>query len=109
MKELIQKNKFKHRLGPGGYKAAIPLWIKKEQELREAGIPDTLEGCTLCMRNWIHGRYHIDDKRQLVNSNSDITRVIENAKDLITKEKTGKFKPQYQKEQLSVGLEKEEH
>jgi hypothetical protein len=25
MKELIQKNKFKHRLGSGGYKAAIPL------------------------------------------------------------------------------------
>jgi hypothetical protein len=30
MKELIQKKKFKHRLGPGWYKAAIPLWIKKE-------------------------------------------------------------------------------
>jgi hypothetical protein len=25
MKELIRKNKFKHRLGPGGYMAAIPL------------------------------------------------------------------------------------
>jgi hypothetical protein len=25
MKELIRKNKFKHRLGPGGYKAAILL------------------------------------------------------------------------------------
>jgi hypothetical protein len=53
MKELIQKNKFKHRIGPSGYKVAIPLWIKNEQELREAGIPDPLEGCTLCMRNWI--------------------------------------------------------
>jgi hypothetical protein len=51
MKELIRKNKFKHRLGPGRYKAAIPLWTKKEQELREAGIPDPLEGCTLRMRN----------------------------------------------------------
>jgi hypothetical protein len=30
MKELLQKNKFKHRLGPGGYKTAIPLWTKKE-------------------------------------------------------------------------------
>jgi hypothetical protein len=25
MKVLIQKNKFNHKLGPGGYKAAIPL------------------------------------------------------------------------------------
>jgi hypothetical protein len=89
MKELIWKNKFKHRLGPGGYKAAIPLWTKKEQELREAGIPDPLEGRTLPARNWIRGQSRIDDNRQLVTSNSDISRVIENAKDLITKEKIG--------------------
>jgi hypothetical protein len=76
MKELIWKNKFKHKLGPSGYKAAIPLWTKKEQELREARIPDPLEGCTLCMRNWIRGRSCIDDKGQLVTSNYDITRVI---------------------------------
>jgi antitoxin component HigA of HigAB toxin-antitoxin module len=94
MKELIRKNKFKHRLGSSRYKVAIPLWTKKEQEHHEAGIPDPLEGCTLHMRNWIRGRSRIDDKGQLVTSNSDITRVIENAKDLITKEKTGKFKPQ---------------
>jgi hypothetical protein len=30
MKELIRKNKFKHRLGPGRYKVAIWLWTKKE-------------------------------------------------------------------------------
>jgi hypothetical protein len=53
MIELIRKNKFKRRLGPGGYKATIPLWAKKEQELREAGIPDPLEGCMLHTRNWI--------------------------------------------------------
>jgi hypothetical protein len=62
MKELIQKNKFKHRLGPGGYKATIPLLTKKEQELHEAGIPDPPEGSTLHMRNWIWGWSRIDDK-----------------------------------------------
>jgi hypothetical protein len=69
MKELIQKNKFKHRLGPGGYKAAIPLWTKKEQELHEARILDPLEGCTLHTRNYIRGQSHIDDNRQLITSN----------------------------------------
>jgi hypothetical protein len=39
----------------------------------------------------------------------DITRVIENVKDIITKEKAGKFKPQHQKGQLSTALETEEH
>jgi hypothetical protein len=38
MKELNAKNKFWHKLGLGGYKAAIPKWAKKEQELRDAGI-----------------------------------------------------------------------
>jgi hypothetical protein len=109
MKELIQKNKFKHRLGPGGYKAAIPFWTKKEQELRETGISDPLEGCTLRMRNWIRGRSRIDDNRPLVTSNYDITRAIENAKDLVTKEKISEFKPQHQKDQLTAALETEEH
>jgi hypothetical protein len=85
LKELIQKNKFKHRLGPGGDKATIPLWTKQKHELREAGILDPLEGCTLSMRNWIQGRSRIDDNGQLVTTNSNLTRVIENAKDLITK------------------------
>jgi hypothetical protein len=35
--------------------------------------------------------------------------VIENAKDLVTKEKTGKFKPQRQKDQLSAALETKEY
>jgi hypothetical protein len=45
----------------------------------------------------------------LVTSNSDITRVIENAKDLLSKEKTGKFMPRRQKDQLSTALNTEEH
>jgi hypothetical protein len=61
------------------------------------------------MRNWIREQSHRDDKGQLVTSNSDITRVIENAKDLITKEKISKFKSQRQKDQLSAALEAEEH
>jgi hypothetical protein len=35
--------------------------------------------------------------------------VIENDKDLITKQKIGEFKPQRQKDQLSIALEIEEH
>jgi hypothetical protein len=35
--------------------------------------------------------------------------VIENAKDLITKEKTDEFKPQRHKDQLSAALDTEEH
>jgi hypothetical protein len=46
MKEPNKKNKFRHKLGLGGYKAVMPIWTKKEQELHEAGISDPPEGCT---------------------------------------------------------------
>jgi hypothetical protein len=49
------------------------------------------------------------DNGQLVTSNSDITRVIQNAKDLITKEKISEFKPQRQKDQLNIAHETEKH
>jgi hypothetical protein len=60
-------------------------------------------------KNWIRDRSHIDDKGQLVTSNVDITTVIENAKDLTTKEKIDEFKPQHPKEQLRATLKTEEH
>jgi hypothetical protein len=63
MKELNVKNKFRHKLGPGGYKAAMPKWPKKEQKLRDAGIPDPLEGCIMRTRNWMQGHSHTDGSR----------------------------------------------
>jgi hypothetical protein len=89
MKELNKKNKFTHRLGPSGYKAAMSKWTKKEQELRAAGIPDPLEGCTLCMKNFIHGLSRMDGSEQLITSSSEVTEVIKKTKTLIDKEKNG--------------------
>jgi hypothetical protein len=47
MKELNQKNKFKHKLGYGGYKAAIPLSTKKNRRFLRLGyrIPLKVEHC----------------------------------------------------------------
>jgi hypothetical protein len=81
MKELNVKNKFRYKLGPGGYKAAMPKWVQKEQELRDARIPDPLEGCTMCTRNWIRGHSRIDDSERLSTSSSEVTSVIEKIQD----------------------------
>jgi hypothetical protein len=51
MKDLNMKNKFRHKLGPGGYKSAMTKLVKKKQELRDAGISDPLECCTMHTRN----------------------------------------------------------
>jgi hypothetical protein len=80
MKELNVKNKFSHTLGPGGYKAAMPKWTKKEQELREAGILYPLEGCMVCTKNWILGCSRTDDSGRLITSSSEVTSVVEKAR-----------------------------
>jgi hypothetical protein len=45
----------------------------------------------------------------LVTSSSEVTSVTEKAKTLIAKEKTGEFKSQWERDQLSATLENEEH
>jgi hypothetical protein len=92
MKELNTKNKFRHKLGPERYKAAMSKWAKKEQELHDAGIPDPLEGCIVCIRNRIRGHSHTDDSEQLIPSSSEVTSMIEKAIILTANEKTGEFK-----------------
>jgi hypothetical protein len=92
MKEMNKKNKFRHKLGPRGYKAAMPIWTKKEQELCEAGIPDSLEGCMVRTKNWIRGRSGTDDSGRLITSISEVTSVVQKVKTLAAKEKTGEFK-----------------
>jgi hypothetical protein len=53
MKEQNTKNKFRHKLGPGRYKAEMPKWAKKEQEFCQTGIPDPLEGSMVHTKNMI--------------------------------------------------------
>jgi hypothetical protein len=86
----------------------MPKWTKKEQELREARIPDPLEGCTVLTRNW-RGHSHTDDSRPLITSSSKVTSVIEKAKTLTANEETGEFKLQRPRDQHSVALEDDEH
>jgi hypothetical protein len=93
-KELNVKNKFRYKLGPEGYKAAMPKWAKKELELCEAGIPDPLELCTVCTKNWIWGRSHTDDIGRLITSSSKVTSVVEKVKTIAAKEKTNEFNSQ---------------
>jgi hypothetical protein len=109
MKALHAKNKFRHKLEPGGYKVAMPKWAKKEQELHDAGISDPLEGCTMHTRNRIWGHSRIDDSGRLITSKSEVTSVVEKAKTLTAKWKTSEFKSQRERDQLNVALKNEEH
>jgi hypothetical protein len=108
MKELNVKNKFRHKLGPGGYKIAMPNSAKKEQELHEVGIPDPLQGCTVRTRNRVRVvliQMTVDDwSLQALKLSMWLKKPR-----LAAKERTGEFKSQQERDQLSAALENEEH
>jgi hypothetical protein len=60
-------------------------------------------------KNWIWGCSHIDDSGWLITSSSEVTSVVKKAKTLTAKEKTGEFKSQQERDQLSIAIENEEH
>jgi hypothetical protein len=70
----------------------MPKWAMKEQELRDAGIPDPLEDCIVRTRNWIRGHSRTDDNGQLITLSSEVTSKVQRAKTLTAKEKIGEFK-----------------
>jgi hypothetical protein len=92
MNELNTKNKFRHKLGPRGYKTAMPKWTNIEQEHRDARIPDPLEGCMVCTRKWIWGHSRTDDNERFNTSRSEVTSVVEKTKTLVVTENTCEFK-----------------
>jgi phosphoenolpyruvate carboxylase len=63
----------------------------------------------VCTRNCIRGHSRIHDSGQLITSSSEVTSVVEKAKTLTAKEKTGEFKSQREIDQLSIALDNEEH
>jgi hypothetical protein len=67
----------------------MPNWTMNEPELREARIPDHLESCMMRTRNWIQSHSYTDDNIRLITSSSEVTSMVEKAKTLTVKEKTG--------------------
>ncbi|TVU13548.1 hypothetical protein EJB05_40608, partial [Eragrostis curvula] len=53
---MNKKNVHHHNLGPGGYKAKIPIWRRQEEEDRKAGRESKFSECTVRTRNWLFAR-----------------------------------------------------
>lgn len=113
-KKNTEKKKYHHNLGPGGYESAMPKWDKKEQELLDKGIePECLrEYWELRARNWFlaHGGSYDEQTGDLVCS--DGLRIPrENWKKIVKEIKEGKrkFRPDREKDLLTLVLGNDEH
>ena len=113
-KKNVEKKKYLHKLGPGGYETDMPKWDKKEQELLAKGIePEWIrDEWELRARNWFlaHGGSYNEDTGDLVCS--DGLRIPrENWKKIVKeiKEGTRKFTPDREKDLLTLVLGNDEH
>ena len=85
------KKLYHHKLGPGGYEAAMPKWDRKEQELIAKGVqPEWIrDEWELRARNWFlaHGGSYDETTGDLVASEGirvprdDWVRIVKDIKD----------------------------
>jgi hypothetical protein len=79
-------------------------WRLKEQQDREAGRPDILEGARECTRNWVLGWSRRTEDGQLVPKSSELSEVLWRVKNLVVLQKEDKFKANHQNDQLTAAL-----
>jgi len=61
-KEMRELNLGEHKLGPGGYRVAEPIWDKEDAERAEQGLPPRFEKYSgdKQTRNYVRARYKED-------------------------------------------------
>ena len=113
-KKNADKKKYHHKLGPGGYETAMPKWDQKEAELLAKGVePEWMrEGWELRARNWFlaHGGSYDEQTGDLV-CDDGIRIPRENWLKVVKQIKEGelKFKPDREKDLLTLVLGNDEH
>ena len=61
-KDMRDLNLGVHKLGPGGYRVAEPIWDKEDVERAEQGLPPLFgKYCDKQTRNYVRARYKVDE------------------------------------------------
>ncbi|KAK3143083.1 hypothetical protein QOZ80_4BG0358010 [Eleusine coracana subsp. coracana] len=110
MVELNKRNKFKARLGPGGYEKKILIWREQEAKLRAEGKPDPLPNTNERTRNWVYGRSELTEEGEIIVKDHATSEVVQALKGPITAQtEAGLFTPEYHKDELAKALGTKEH
>jgi hypothetical protein len=108
-RQLDKKNKFPHRLGPGGYKAKVDESSKKDEEAHASGLPPLFPYAKTHTKWWLLGQAKKTKDGQYVLSDTQINDVVDKVKELVELEKAGQFNPVGPNDQLTAAFGNEEH
>ena len=108
-KENAKKKTYHHKMGPGGYKVALPKFAKLEEDLRAKGITPATHDFPLRSRNWLLGHGAKYDAKGNLVVDTKIAAPFAALVEVFEKVKEGKFKPDREKDELTEALGNPEH
>jgi len=108
--ELAKRNMYHHHLGIGGYQRKLAQWEQEDEAQRAKGLPALLDQLGRRGSRWV--RAHVPAKEAKSGFSFSDPMVDEAAKNIFAvaaKQQEGKFKPQREKDVLTVALGNPEH
>ncbi|KAK3129524.1 hypothetical protein QOZ80_6BG0481030 [Eleusine coracana subsp. coracana] len=110
MVELNKQNKYKPRLGSGGYKKKIPIWREQEAKLRAEGKPDPLPNTNELTKNWVYGHSDLTEEGEIIVKDPATSELVQALKGPIAAQtEASLFTPEYHKDELENAIATKEH
>jgi len=108
--ELAKRNKYHHHLGTGGYQRKLAQWEQEDEARRAKGLPALPDQLGRRASRWIHARVPAKEaKSGLSFSDPMVKEATKNIFAVAAKQQAGEFKPQREKDVLTVALGNPEH
>ena len=108
--ELAKRNKYHHHLGTGGYQRKLAQWEQEDEAQRAKGLPALPDQLGRRGSRWIRARVPAKEaKSGLSFSDPMVEEAAKNIFAVAAKQQAGEFKPQREKDVLTVALGNPEH
>jgi hypothetical protein len=108
--ELAKRNKYHHHLGTGGYQRKLAQWEQEDEAQRAQGLPALPDQLGRRGSQWVHARVPAKKANSSLSfADPMVEEAAKNIFKVAAKQKAGEFKPQREKDVLTVALGNPEH
>jgi hypothetical protein len=108
--ELAKRNKYHHHLGTGGYQRKLAQWEQEDEAQRAQGLPALPDQLGSRGSRWVRARVPAKKANSgLSFADPMVEEAVKNIFKVAAKQKAGEFKPQREKDVLTVALGNLEH
>jgi len=108
--ELAKRNKYHHNLGTDGYQRKLAQWEQEDEAQRAKGLPALPDQLGRRGSRWVHACVPAKEaKSGLSFSDPMVEEAAKNIFAVAAKQRAGEFKPQREKDVLTIALGNPDH